>query len=71
VLEEFEKVRHKTAQLSLANAFNETELREFDARIKKSVSEYTYCAEYKFDGLSVIIEYQNGKLVQGATRGEG
>lgn len=71
VLEEFEKVRHKTVQLSLANAFNETELREFDARIKKSVSNYSYCAEYKFDGLSVIIEYQNGKLVQGATRGDG
>lgn len=71
VLEEFEKVRHKTSQLSLANAFDEKELREFDTRVKKSVSKYTYCAEYKFDGLSVIIEYQNGKLVQGATRGDG
>ncbi len=71
VLEEFEKVRHKTVQLSLANAFDEKELREFDTRVKKSVSKYTYCAEYKFDGLSVIIEYQNGKLVQGATRGDG
>lgn len=71
VLEEFEKVRHKTVQLSLANAFDEKELREFDARVKKNVSKYTYCAEYKFDGLSVIIEYQNGKLVRGATRGDG
>lgn len=71
VLEEFKKVRHKTVQLSLANAFDEKELREFDTRVKKSVSKYTYCAEYKFDGLSVIIEYQNGKLVKGATRGDG
>jgi DNA ligase (NAD+) len=71
VLEEFEKVHHKTSQLSLANAFDESELRDFDARIKKSVQHYTYTAEYKFDGLSVIITYENGKLVQGATRGDG
>jgi len=71
VLEEFKKVKHKKAQLSLANAFSESELREFDSRIKKHINYYTYSAEYKFDGLSVIIEYQNGKLIQGATRGDG
>ena len=71
VLEEFEKVRHKTSQLSLANAFDENELRDFDARIRKTVQHYTYTAEYKFDGLSVIITYEKGKLMQGATRGDG
>lgn len=71
VLEGFEKVNHQTAQLSLANAFSEGELRDFDNRIKKVVSHYTYAAEYKFDGLSVILHYQNGRLLQGATRGDG
>lgn len=71
VLEEFEKVRHRTSQLSLANAFSENELRDFDARVKKFVQNYTYTAEYKFDGLSVIITYENGRLIQGATRGDG
>lgn len=71
VLEGFEKVTHQTVQLSLANAFNEGELRDFDHRIQKTVSNYTYSAEYKFDGLSVILRYQNGRFVQGATRGDG
>ncbi len=72
VLEGFEKVRHESVQLSLANAFSAEELRAFDERVKKELGEsYSYSAEYKFDGLSVVLTYENGRLVQGATRGDG
>ncbi len=72
-LASFRKVRHSIAMLSLANAFNESDLREFDRRIGKNINEkyYKYVVEHKIDGLSAILTYQNGRFVQGATRGNG
>jgi DNA ligase (NAD+) len=71
VLDSFEKVHHETQQLSLADVFSEAELREFDQRIAKVLKTYRYVCERKFDGLTVVLTYENGILVQGATRGDG
>ncbi len=72
-LEEFEVVEHTKPLLSLQNAFNEEELREFDARIKRRIPDidFTYVCELKFDGLAVALQYKNGIFYQGATRGDG
>lgn len=67
----FEKVRHDTPMLSLANAFNEEELRRFDQRVREAVGEVTYMCELKIDGLAVSLKYVDGKFVQGLTRGDG
>lgn len=71
VLSKFEKVIHTSKMMSLSDAFSFDELRDFDTRIKKLVSNATYCCELKIDGLSVSLKYENGILVQGATRGNG
>ena len=71
VLSKFEKVVHTSKMMSLSDAFNFDELRDFDSRVKKSAPEATYCCELKIDGLSVSLRYENGILVQGATRGNG
>jgi len=73
-LEEFEIVTHTIPMLSLANAFDETEAREFDKRIKKFLGtseEIEYVAEPKFDGLAVELVYERGQFVVGSTRGDG
>lgn len=71
-LDGFQKVRHRTPMLSLSNAFSEQNLREFDRRIKELVdSDYRYVCELKIDGLAVSLLYEDGKLVRGATRGDG
>ena len=70
-LDKFVKVEHKSQMLSLSNVFNEDELRDFDAKIKKEVSKYSYVAELKIDGLSVSLHYENGSLKLAATRGDG
>jgi len=70
-LDEFVKVRHDTQQLSLGNAFSAAELVDFDNRIKKSLKQYEYVCENKFDGLTVVLKYKDGLFVQGATRGDG
>ena len=57
--------------LSLANVFNEDEIRDFDAKIKKEGFTPEYVCEYKIDGLSVALIYEQGKLVRGVTRGDG
>ncbi len=68
----FDKVTHKTQQLSLANAFSEGDLRAFDERINKRLNEkYSYSCENKFDGLTVVLTYEQGILILGATRGDG
>ncbi|MGV3244363.1 NAD-dependent DNA ligase LigA [Staphylococcus sp. 11261D007BR] len=67
----FEKVRHDTPMLSLANAFNEEELRRFDQRVREAVGDVTYMCELKIDGLAVSLKYVDGKFVQGLTRGDG
>ena len=71
VLDKFVKVTHDQPMLSLGNAFSADDLRDFDRKIQQEVTHYTYTAELKIDGLSVSIKYQNGLLVQGATRGDG
>ena len=71
VLEGFNKIEHEKPMLSLGNAFNEGDLREFDARIKKVSPHISYVCELKIDGLAVTLHYANGQFVQGATRGDG
>lgn len=65
-------VKHKFPLLSLANAFSGNEIKEFETRIKKRVSDdCKYTCELKFDGLAVSLVYENGIFVKGATRGDG
>lgn len=72
VRSEFVKVTHAVPLLSLDNAYNAEDLRQFDARLKREIDEdFTYSVEYKIDGLSVAILYENGKLQRAATRGNG
>jgi DNA ligase (NAD+) len=71
-LDVFEKVTHRTPMLSLGNAFNEQDLRDFDRRVRQAVGDnVSYVCELKIDGLAVSLRYENGVFVQGATRGDG
>lgn len=71
-LDAFEKVEHTVPMLSLGNAFDETELRDFDRRVRTGLHEdVAYICELKIDGLAVSLTYENGKFVRGATRGDG
>lgn len=71
--EKFVKVRHRRQMMSLANAMDEGELAEFDARIRKLLGEeeVLYVMEPKLDGLAVTLTFEHGRFVQGATRGDG
>ncbi len=71
VAERFEKVKHQASMGSLSDVFSEQEFYAFDARVRETVPNAVYCVECKFDGLSVALEYRDGKLVQGLTRGDG
>lgn len=71
VLATFKKVTHQIPLLSLGNVFNEAEIMSLDTRIKKVISNPTYICELKIDGLAVALTYRKGKLVTGATRGDG
>src|SRR6056297_4033650 len=74
-LDEFEKVEHKSEMLSLGNAFNDQELRDFADRIYKKANinkgEVDFIVEHKIDGLSAILSYEDGIFSLGATRGNG
>ena len=70
-LDEFAKVTHASPLQSLQDAFSFDELREFDRRVREACGEAEYDVEPKIDGLSVAVEYENGVLVRGATRGDG
>jgi DNA ligase (NAD+) len=77
-LKEFRKVRHKVPQWSFNDAFTEGEIREFDARVRRFLKSNTghdyipsYTCELKIDGLKIVLEYRNGILAIGATRGDG
>jgi DNA ligase (NAD+) len=77
-LDKFSQVKHALPMLSLGNVFSEDELLDFNQRIIKTLektnsdlSQVTYCAEPKLDGLAVSIRYEQGQLVQAATRGDG
>ncbi len=67
----FETVRFNIQMLSLGNAFDLEELREFDQRVRKVTPDCTYCTEVKLDGLAISLRYENGTLAYGATRGDG
>src|SRR5450432_1651251 len=71
--EGFIKVHHSSPMLSLDNALNEGELREFDRRVKELLegAEYRYVAELKMDGLSMAAHYRGGRYAQAITRGDG
>ncbi|HWQ90010.1 MAG TPA: NAD-dependent DNA ligase LigA [Desulfitobacteriaceae bacterium] len=71
VAKEFSKVRHIEPLLSLDNAFSMEELREFDRRIQTAVAPVEYVVELKVDGLTVVLTYEEGILIRGATRGDG
>ena len=68
---ELSSITHEVPMLSLANAFSYDELEEFEERISKVVSNYTYNVELKIDGIASSIHYEDGLLVLGATRGNG
>jgi DNA ligase (NAD+) len=69
---EFEQYEHAYPMLSLGNTYNEEELREFDSRIRKTISQsIEYACESKFDGASISITYKNGLLFRAVTRGDG
>ena len=74
-LDEFEKVEHKSEMLSLGNAFNGQELRDFANRIYKKANiekdDVDFIVEHKIDGLSAILSYEDGIFNLGATRGNG
>jgi DNA ligase (NAD+) len=71
----FPTVEHLAPMLSLDNAYNEAELRAFDERVRKGAglgdTPVDYVAELKIDGLSIALTYDDGRLVRGATRGDG
>jgi DNA ligase (NAD+) len=73
-LPQFEKVDHRRPLLSLDNAFDEEEVRAWERRVRRLLGDgagLRYTVEPKIDGLAVSLIYQNGRLVQGATRGNG
>ncbi|MBI5966273.1 MAG: NAD-dependent DNA ligase LigA [Deltaproteobacteria bacterium] len=73
-LEKFEEVRHTIPMLSLANAFEEEEVKEFDGRVKRFLGiprDVEYCTELKIDGVAVELIYEDGYFTTGSTRGDG
>lgn len=71
-LDAFEKIEHEVPMRSLANAFDEQELRDFHRRVVTGLGkEVEYVCELKIDGLAVTLIYENGHFVRGATRGDG
>ena len=73
VLDEFQKIRHKRMMLSLANAFNDDDLRDFDKKIREVTGEdkVEYMCEMKIDGLAMSLDFVDGKINYAATRGDG
>lgn len=71
VIAAFNKVTHPTPMFSLADVFNEDEVRDFDAKVCREVSNPEYVCELKMDGLAVSLIYKDGKFVSAATRGNG
>ena len=71
-LEKFNQITHKIPMLSLSNAYSELDLKDFDKRVKDMVNgEVEYVVEFKIDGLSVGLTYNNEEFQYGATRGNG
>ena len=70
-LSQFGQVTHAVPLESLQNTYSFDELAEFDARVREALGQVDYTIETKVDGLSVALEYEDGKFVRGATRGDG
>ncbi|HET7629036.1 MAG TPA: NAD-dependent DNA ligase LigA [Bacillales bacterium] len=71
-IDAFTKVEHVVPMLSLGNAFGESDMRDFDRRVRQAVGDdVSYVCELKIDGLAVSLLYENGRFVRGATRGDG
>jgi len=72
ITKNFVTVPHKYPMLSLGNTYNEQDLRDFDERIRKAIGDkFEYVCELKFDGLSISLTYENGKILRAVTRGDG
>lgn len=72
ITKQFETVKHKWPMLSLGNTYNEQDLKEFDERVRKAIGDnFEYVCELKFDGLSLSLTYENGRLKRAVTRGDG
>ncbi len=72
ISKEFRQVEHKYPMLSLGNTYSEAEVTDFYERVRKSLNEdFEICCELKFDGTSISLIYEEGKLVQAVTRGDG
>ena len=72
ITKEFQTIKHKWPMLSLGNTYNEQDLKEFDERVRKAIGDnFEYVCELKFDGLSLSLTYENGKLLRAVTRGDG
>ncbi len=72
ITKNFETVYHQYPMLSLSNTYSETELLEFDKRVRKVLEgDFEYVCELKFDGVAMSLTYENGELVRGVTRGDG
>lgn len=73
VLDGFTEIEHKRQMLSLANAFNDEDVEDFDRKVKEALNldVIEYVAELKIDGLAIALDYQNGRLNYAATRGDG
>ncbi len=73
VNKQFESFQHQYPMLSLGNTYSEEELRDFDERVYKQLGhrDYEYVCELKFDGLSISLHYEHGKLLRAVTRGDG
>ena len=68
---QFASVTHRFPMQSLANTYSREEVIDFDARVRKEVGEVEYVCELKFDGTSISLLYEHGRLVRAATRGDG
>ena len=72
ITKEFKQVRHNTPMLSLGNTYSEEELKEFDTRVRKNLEgDFEYVCELKYDGVSISLTYQSGRLLSAVTRGDG
>ena len=72
ISKEFVQVEHKYPMLSLGNTYSEEEVTDFYERVRKSLNEeFEICCEMKFDGTSISLTYEDGKLVRAVTRGDG